>query len=272
MDANLFSQIASGIGMAGGLWALVRWAEERKHNGNGHGSPSEPPLTNQVQQETKILVHLVQSALNENSENMKRLADAVTEVAHQKNEPQPDPVWVKDLNRRVFESTERMEAVLQMGPPVVEAPHVTVEAPAAGLPDFSEIERRLGQVVQQISRLVTPSPPKPKSDGEEPAALARGPIQRIPTPRQLQQFNTVGVAEFTVVEMLPPEPDVFSLSIMNLGPGTVYCRADQPPTDVGDPFATTIPPGTGDNSIQTPARLFVLADLGGGTLSVRLSH
>jgi hypothetical protein len=49
-------------------------------------------------------------------------------------------------------------------------------------------------------------------------------------------------------------------------------KADDEPESLDDPTATTIPSGSGDNTISTPKQLFVLADEGGATMSIRLSY
>jgi hypothetical protein len=257
MDTNLFSQIASGIGMAGGLWALVRWAEERKSNGNGHEPPNPlKDLPDWVIARDIALKELVEGMANRNRDFMDRIGQLV-EI---ERAPQPDPAWVKDL-------TERMDAVLQMGPPVLK-PNITVKNDP---PDFSSVEQRMDKLIQQVSRLMTPFNPK-GGDGEPAAPRAPGPIVIDPNPINLELFNTVHVPEWHNVELVPPETDVFYASFFNLGPGHIYMRQDEHPTSLDDPHATTIPSGSGDNTISTPKRIFVLADEGGATISVRLSY
>jgi hypothetical protein len=88
----------------------------------------------------------------------------------------------------------------------------------------------------------------------------------------LEIFNTVHAEEWEILELVPPETDLYYLSFLNLGPGHIYMRQDEPPHSLDDPHSTTIPSGSGDNTINTPKQIYVLADEGGATMSVRLSY
>jgi len=254
------------MGTVSGIAALVLY----RKNGNGHMPEPEkkleiavlPAKTDSLDMErlfTQYLERQEKGRRDDQERIMKMFRDLLPPPA-----PAPPAPVVK--LPAVEQLVDRVEALLQMGPPVVEIPPVTM-SPIT----MPEIERKLGQLVQQLSRIVTPSPKAKGPDGDDPNFKPLGPVGRFSAPIQLDIFNTVTILENTVYELVPPENDIYHAYIMNLGPGNLYMRANVEPT-VNDPFATTLPPGTGDNEIHTPEHFYVIADWGGATFSLRLGH
>ena len=285
MDANIFSEIASGLGMAGGLWALVRWSQERK-NGNGHstngGSPVEPASR-------EMIIH----ALNAHADRQNAQAAAaeatakafsaavkqLTESVERQRDPQPMPAWAKDLEARAAKIEEKpawvnevvtsmahvtdsLEALIQMGPPPPPDLGPLAE-PLENLP--GELEKKFDRLARQIGIMLR----APQATIPEEQNL--GPATRADNPINLEIFNTLALTENTIYELVPPEADIYNISVMNVGPGNLYMSAHDTPA-INDPHSTTLPPGTGDNNIHTPGRVFALTNAGGAIVSVRLNY
>jgi hypothetical protein len=149
------TEIMSALGMTGGLWALVRWTQER-HNGHNADLPNTE-VHNSNSTTTQEIADLVQqqlmSEIAESNRNVVGLMGNVVNLLQQKPEPQPDPAWIKDL-------TQRMEAVIEMGPPTI-----TVQAPPVPEPtfppppDLSEITSKLDAIHRQQQRISNAAPP-----------------------------------------------------------------------------------------------------------------
>jgi hypothetical protein len=180
-----WSEVASGIGMAGGLWAVVRWLEERK---NGHEPPrplAEAPdvtlerdlafkkVADHMEEQTRLFVEHHEEDRALYREHQRFLSSYLTEVT----KPQADPEWIKGL-------TERMEAVLQMGPPVinVEPAQPTPPAPV----DFTEVNENLESIKknnEELRRMVArtggPKWPHPARLNPQPRP-ASDPVLTVP--------------------------------------------------------------------------------------------
>lgn len=88
---------------------------------------------------------------------------------------------------------------------------------------------------------------------------------------KLSQFNTVTLLANTVYRLVTGAPTAYSYSVINLGPGILYLRADADP-GINDPYSETLPALTADNQIPVAngiRGLGVLADQA-GAISVRL--
>lgn len=299
MDINLLLGATGVLGMGAGVWALVFY----RKNGNGKHLPPDPT----VYRDTALLENHVpplQLVPNEPVQVQwppelaallthitERLETAIERVEHPSivRAPSEQPEWVTPLleelqginermiNERMSEPasmvlppeltaglnrvTDRVEALLQLPPPRVELAELAQSL--AQLPE--ELEKKFDRLARQIGVLLR----APK--GTIPSDQKLGPTQRAPDPINLDIFNTVVFAENVIYELVPPEADIYNLSVMNLGPGVLYMSDNDTPA-VDDPHSTTLPPGTGDNDIHTPRRVFALAGVGGVTASVRLNH
>ena len=123
-----WSELMSGVGMAGGLWALVRWRQER-HNGNGHsangGSPGEPAsletqkLINQglyeLNEKYQTTLQTLAVHVGESSDIMKgltgRMADFLETQTYPIREAQPEPAWVAALETRFAAQTAALARI-----------------------------------------------------------------------------------------------------------------------------------------------------------------
>lgn len=64
-------------------------------------------------------------------------------------------------------------------------------------------------------------------------------------------YNTLTFNGDQVYRIVTPYAGPYFYNVMNLGPSTVYIRADQDPT-VGDSLSVTLPPFACDNLILVP--------------------
>ena len=64
-------------------------------------------------------------------------------------------------------------------------------------------------------------------------------------------YNTVTLSDGNVFTLVTPFCGVFYYNILNLGPCTVYIRADADPAP-NDPESETLPPGVADNLVVVP--------------------
>lgn len=67
----------------------------------------------------------------------------------------------------------------------------------------------------------------------------------------LAPLNTVTLAGGEVFTLETKFCGAYHINVMNLGPCTVYYRADADPSP-GDPQSATLPPGAADNGILLP--------------------
>jgi len=67
----------------------------------------------------------------------------------------------------------------------------------------------------------------------------------------LKTFNTITLDHETLCHLVTGFCGSYRVNILNLGPCTVYYRADADPA-VNDPESITLPPGTADNGIVIP--------------------
>lgn len=205
--------------------------------------------------------------------------------------------------RPLVEISQRLEAIVDAIPKATPQPDLTAEVAR----QLADLPARMGQSVSetlasltgQIRELVdigrkkeekkqfsikedqppatpvTSSPPAtPVTSSPVLAPPSNSPqsksVQRAAKPIVLEEFNTITLEEFTVYELHPIEQGVFSANVLNLGPGWLYMRENDEPT-IGDPKATTLPPGVIDNEIRVAQRLYVLASAD-GSITVRLMH
>jgi hypothetical protein len=68
----------------------------------------------------------------------------------------------------------------------------------------------------------------------------------------LGNFNTVSLAAGTVARLKGPLGMNRAIAVLNIGPGTVFLRADDDPA-VGDQFSLRLPPGFGLNEVPVDA-------------------
>ena len=87
----------------------------------------------------------------------------------------------------------------------------------------------------------------------------------------LYTFNTLTVVANRADRMITPNPGKYWINIMNLGPGSVWLRADAPPA-VSDPRSEELLPMTADNqiSIDGSRGLGIIPDAN-GTVVVRIA-
>jgi hypothetical protein len=190
-----------------------------------------------------------------------------------------EPAWpkvVRDSLETVTQQLEVMNHQLRATPPPVPGLEdlihgvqalVNVERKKAAKSAFRPVMPEKDDPVEAPPQEVVQTPP---SEPPERVQRQPGPPTRAATPIFLEEFNLVDIPQDTVVEMLPIETNVFAVNVMNLGPGTVYLRENAEPV-IDDPHATKLPPGTGDNGMRMPERLYALADVGGAEISVRLA-
>jgi len=295
MDANLvLGSITAGIAVTFGVWGLVLYRK------NGHGP--EPSVSQEVKRDpwqVDKLAEVIQplAALSGKLEQtFRQLAEAqarepeappewsarmledLEHIHEQLREPRPEQAQLAKVAISLDRLTDRLEAFVQLPPP-----------PAPEIPRVNDLIGQIEALVDmERKRASKPSPPAVEKNNPvaappralietppsiEPPQLAKrqpGPPVRAANPVNLEIFNTVTVPQDTIVELIPPEPGVFSVSVMNMGPGTVFMNANANPA-IEDPHSTTLPPGTGDNGIRMPDRLYAIADVGGAVMSVRLN-
>lgn len=275
MDPYILTSIA---GFGTGIVALVR--SYRNGNGNGHNtngsSPSEPGV------DYKLVNQVLQDLNMKHQKSVQQLADNFSDLVAKVACPpmevkeRPNPEWVKSLETRLAAHTaalvesreagwtqeatqavervvERLEAVLQMGPPA---------------PDYSQLEDKFNQLAADIMAYAKGQLPQGPRFARRPR---RAPPMPADDPIFLEMYNTLYLKEHRIYELIPPEADIYDLSVMNLGPGVIFMRAPDEPEDYDDPKSTTIPEGSGDNIIGIPRKLFVLCDDDGARVSARLS-
>jgi|SRR5215472_8899286 len=288
MDANLLLGTTGLVGTAFGVWGLMLQWDKRK-NGNGSHPVELAPqglVESEVAQSVRELPQKIEQGLTPVLERALERIEAQAETPAEVSppawppemvslferltarleEPPLPPVWPAGLADNLNRITDRLEALLQMNPP----PPVELEKlaePLAQLPQ--QLDEKFNRLTQQIGTLVH-SPLRTVPQGGEPKPRAGRPTTRAPGPIHLDIFNTVTLDGDTIYELIPPEPGIYNVSVMNLGPGTLHMRANAEPA-IDDPHATTIPWGGGDNEIHTPGSLLVVAD-DDVTLSIRLTH
>jgi len=294
MDANFILGAATVATMSVGIWGLVF-----RKNGNGNGHHPEPGISQVVERDPWPVDKLAE-AIQPLAHLPEKLEQAFQQLAEaQAREPEVPPEWAArmlgDLEHiheqlhgerpelaKVAVSlerlTDRLEAFIQLPPP-----------PPPEIPRVDDLIWQIQALVNAERRRAAKSafrPVIPETDPVEapPQALVQtppsqppervqrqpGPPTRAASPVYLEEFNLVSIAQDTVVEMIPPELNVFAVNVMNLGPGTVFLRENAEPI-FDDPHATKLPPGTGDNGMRMPMRLYALADVGGADISVRLA-
>jgi hypothetical protein len=67
----------------------------------------------------------------------------------------------------------------------------------------------------------------------------------------LKPFNTIHLEHDEVCHLVTAHCGSYAVNILNLGPCTVYIRADADP-HVNDPDSETLPPGSADNMLHIP--------------------
>ena len=67
----------------------------------------------------------------------------------------------------------------------------------------------------------------------------------------LSTYNTIEMESDHVYELVTPYSGTYAYNVLNLGPCTVYIRADDDP-DPDDPESETLPPRHADNGILVP--------------------
>jgi hypothetical protein len=284
MDVNLLLGATSLIGLGAGAWALVFY----RKNGNGHPPAVVRPVTDAK------LADALEKAATSLAELPRQIDASFTDFLETQalREPEilpepPEPAWATSLTEQVsalrqqlsveplwplelrrsieiltVDLTSRMDALVQTAgrPPKVELPPV----------NLPEIENKLEKLAQQLSRLAPPAA-KVQPSGQEPGVRRARSLTRAASPIQLQIYNTVNLMEFVVYELIPPEPDIFDMNIFNLGVGTVWVRDDAEPI-LDDALAITLPAATGINEVHVPRRMYMVADDGGVSVSIQLSH
>lgn len=203
MDPNLLSQIASGVGMAGGLWAIVRWQQDRQQKNEG-GSPGEPRPLNDVPDWVLSRDIAFKGLMDNHAANMQRLTEAVTDLVKQEaREPQPNPEWIADLERRLAVTQgmdrskldtliDRLETLIQLGPPVVEVDADLGELPkklAAAVDELAGLPSQVAQKQDESSRRMlvaaksgqSITPPRPSLTPPSGPRLVPGPLPPIPS-------------------------------------------------------------------------------------------
>lgn len=219
----------------------------------------------------------------------KQMLESLTEIHDRMTEP-VTAMLPPELTAGLDRVTDRLELLLQTPSPELPVAELAqLAAPLAALPERLEVGLdRLSNQIQDLVDMerkraaVKPAePPKTSLKGDAPPALPSPmlappppkkskPITRAAAPVVLEEFNTITMAEFTIYELHPLEEGVFSANVLNLGPGWLYMRENDEPT-IGDPKATTLPPGAIDNEIRVAQRLYVLATAD-GSITVRLMH
>jgi hypothetical protein len=85
----------------------------------------------------------------------------------------------------------------------------------------------------------------------------------------LSGYNTVSLTANTPLRLVAAVSGHYYMNILNLGPGTLYYKADGDPT-VGDPSSLTLPPNMSDNQVDVTGTqgLGVITDQT-GTIAIR---
>jgi len=295
MEANLLLGMSSlVIGIGAGMTLLVL----HRKNGNGHKPETQParPDVPDWQLERDTAMKELVDRLDYLPVRMEQAFRHSLEA--QPKEPEIPPDWAAhmlgELEHIHVESeqlvkvatnlerlTDRIDAFMQMPPPP--APEIPrVNDLIAGIQALVNAGRKRAAkspfqpvIPETDDPVEIPPPPQalvPTPPSQPPERVQRqpGPPSRAANPVYLEEFNTVLIPQDTVVEMIPPEEHVFSINVMNLGPGTIFLRENAEPV-LDDPHATKLPPGTGDNGMRAPLRLYALADVGGADISVRLT-
>jgi len=283
MDVNLLLGAMTVAATGFGIWGLVF-----RKNGNDQHPPAnvtqllqrdlwqveklaevlQPLATLPNRLETTFQQHLAAAQAQEPPDWSLHLMEHLEYIQERMSEPVP-PAWPPGLAASLERITDKLDAVLQVPRPVELEPLV-------------EQIKELVDVERQRAARQTSENPKATRTGEAPAVTRPSPtlappslrssrsITRAAEPVILDEFNTIAVIADTIYELRPPGLDVFQANILHLGSGWLYVRANAEPT-IGDPKATTLPPGAIDNEVRLAQRLYVLASAD-GSITVRLAH
>jgi hypothetical protein len=216
-----------------------------------------------------------------------KLERIATAIATELSRPQEPLAWPSELAQLAQLPDKLVESLARTRTVEVVSTGMPIEMTALG-EQMERISNQLGEVLEKASlkdRLRRQHAAKhtehaghaadepleqegpPAGGGGAPRANP-GPVEHASI--QLDRFNTVNLVANTVYELTPPEPNIHSLNLLNLGPGTVYLRANADPSP-GDQQSATVPPGALDNAIHTPSTLRVIADQD-SAISVRLDY
>jgi hypothetical protein len=282
MEANILAMGGMAlIGAVTGVWGLVTaWEAKRKPP-----EPEPPPPPRELDFSLPALntVNNFQMAVNELAkipEQMKAILDIVPPVQHiEVGQPpwldaiheemtltgrrisqaakalQNPPEAFTDMIREMERIGERMQELMEKEPPPQQV-------------TFTELEKKLEKVAQQLSRLAMPYA---KPDGDQPGPRRPRTLARADDAIQLHITNTISLQEDLIYELIPPETEIYALNIFNKGPGELTIRFDEEPY-FDDPKSATIPPTSGFNGLPVPKMIYALADAGGATLSIYLGH
>ena len=208
-------EVLSGMGLSGGLWAIVTWVKGRKRNGNGHGSPSEPPLA----EAQNIMISQGLYQLNqEYKQALLNVTGTLEKIAETQAHPlvireQPDPAWVAALETRLAalqtpqppEETqwrqesvaaiervaERLDAIAEAAkkpPPPPAPPPDPPPLPAEYRKAFEELPDKIAQAQEAGARRAVaaakqgnnPHPPRSEREPIQPRAIPN-PLPPIPS-------------------------------------------------------------------------------------------
>ncbi|HEY6369857.1 MAG TPA: hypothetical protein VIX37_04715 [Candidatus Sulfotelmatobacter sp.] len=256
------------MGMASGVSALVYRRNGNGHNGNGNGHPAPEAAPRPVEDWQLAKLSEVIQPLAMLPQRLAAVFEA-RELPPIVIPPQPE------LERL----TDRLEALIQMGPApdpsdalraisarleelVAEPPPpVVVQWPA----EMEDMAQRLEKAIQSVPKNPAPPPappriPTPREGGGATVVSEPSPGPAFaPVDIHLEMFNTFALLPGDIYTLIPPDTGVHQINIANLGPGTIYVRADADPF-VDDPYSERLMAGWFDNDIPIPVSLRVLAD------------
>lgn len=150
MDANLLLGLTGGMGIAGGLWALVLWNGERRRN--GHGSPAPDPAGQAADREiARSLAHLP----GQFQESLEPVVDRLTSLIEAQARPPEAPLWAAEMAEGLAESEQHLEQIsVQLGE-IGEIPvTASVNWPPEMVTLFDRLAERLDNLQQSTSSTV----------------------------------------------------------------------------------------------------------------------
>jgi hypothetical protein len=253
-----------------------------KRNGNSNQTETPPPWLADLQQ-FSLRMEAIATRMSELVEQQMVIASLppaevrvapelsakLESIASALSRPQEPPAWPEELAQLAQLPDKLVESLARTR---------TVEVVSTGWPaemaafgeQLERISGQLGEVVERARYRREPLRQQgPPEGGSGSPVIVLDPPQHASI--QLERFNTVALDGNTVYELVPPEPNVHLLNLVNLGPGSVYVRANADPSP-GDPHSETLPKGALDNQIHTPGTLRVVADPIGSSISVRLDY
>jgi len=276
MDASLLVGIIGGIGTVGGVFALVHWRK------NGRAPQPDPfPMVPDFPVDTlavaaQQLADLPQKLDASLQPVLTALFTATSAVDLSK---QPAPViWSPEVSRSLDRLNDRLEAVLQIGPPpeiktdpdpwqikFSEAADRLSELPGKIEGRFDKLSQQMVTWTERAARITLPTNAPSSMWGPPKGVAPSGPPPRAaaPVPSSLEvavrRFNSWTLEGNKVYTLVPPERGIYAINLTNCGPGYLFLRDDADPS-VNDAASSTLPPYMQETRILVPVSLRVRAD------------